>query len=153
MPYAGWVAAGYMEMTDGNVTDYSVIEAAVLEVFETFNVQLFAYDRWNATDLVNRLVRAGVPMIEFVQGPRSYHPAMQELERAYMQNKLVHGGDPVLTWCASNLVARRDVNLNMAPDRTNSADKIDDMAALLMAIGVSLELTEDEPSFQLFAVG
>ena len=153
VPYAGWVAAGYMEMTDGNVTDYSVIEAAVLEVFETFNVQLFAYDRWNATDLVNRLVRAGVPMIEFVQGPRSYHPAMQELERAYMQNKLVHGGDPVLTWCASNLVARRDVNLNMAPDRTNSADKIDDMAALLMAIGVSLELTEDEPSFQLFAVG
>ena len=27
------------------------------------------------------VVPADVPMVEFVQGPKSYHPAMQELER------------------------------------------------------------------------
>lgn len=137
VPYAGWAAAGLIEQTDGDVTDYAVIEAAVLEAVARFNVQLVAFDIWNARDLVNRLTAADVPMIEFVQGPKSYHPAMQALELAYIGGKLSHGGDPVLAWCASNLVARRDQNLNMAPDKKRSADKIDDMAALLMAIGIS----------------
>ena len=146
VPYAGWVAAGYVEQTPGDVTDYAVVEAALLEVRDTFNLQAVAFDRWNATEMVSRLVAADVPMVEFVQGPKSYHPAMQELERKYIPGKLAHGGDPVLSWCAANLVPRRDVNLNMAPDKRRSADKIDDMTALLMAVGVSLaEKEESKP--------
>lgn len=137
VPYAGWVAAGLLEQTEGEVTDYAVIEAAVLDARERFNVQAIGFDRWNATEVCSRLLAADVPLIEFVQGPKSYHPAMQALERAYIGGNLAHGGDPVLGWCASNLIARKDQNLNMAPDKKRSADKIDDMAALLMAIGVS----------------
>lgn len=141
--YDKWVAGGYLEVTEGDVTDYRIVEQAVLDAYEMFNVQIIAFDRWNAMDLVNRLTEAEIPLIEFVQGPKSYHPAMQELERAYYSGNFVHGGDPVLRWCASNLVARRDVNLNMAPDKRNSAEKIDDMCALLMGIGVSLS---EEPA-------
>lgn len=137
VPYAGWVAAGLLEQTDGDVTDYAIVERAVLDAMAQFDVQLIAFDSWNATELVSRLLAADVPMVEFIQGPKSYHPAMQELERLYISGKLAHGGDPVLGWCAANLVARRDVNLNMAPDKKKSADKIDDMTALLMAIGIS----------------
>lgn len=137
VPYAAWVEAGLIEQTPGNVTDYAAIEKRVLESVERFNVQQIAYDRWNATDLVMRLVAEEVPLIEFIQGPKSYHPAMQALEVAYMAGKLAHGGDPVLNWCASNFIARRDQNLNMAPDKRKSAEKIDDMTALLMAIGIS----------------
>lgn len=144
VPYAGWVAAGLLEQTEGEVTDYAVIEAAVLEVRERFNLQALAFDRWNATEMVSRLIEAEVPMVEFVQGTKSYHPAMQELERLYIGRKLDHGGDPVLTWCASNLVARRDHNLNMTPDKRRSADKIDDMTALLMAVGVSMSAGDEE---------
>lgn len=149
VPYAGWVAAGLIEQTAGEVTDYAVIEQAVLELRERFNVQAIAFDRWNATELCGRLLDAELPMIEFIQGPKSYHPAMQELERAYMSGRLAHGGDPVLNWCASNLVARTDANLNMAPDKKRSADKIDDMAALLMAVGISMS-AEAEPNVSDF---
>ncbi len=138
VPYAGWVAAGLLEQTEGEVTDYAVIEHAILDVRERFNLQSLAFDRWNATEMVSRLVAAEVPLVEFIQGTKSYHPAMVELERAYIGKRLVHDGDPVLAWCAANLVARKDVNLNMAPDKRRSADKIDDITALLMAIGVSL---------------
>lgn len=150
VPYAGWVASGLMEQTEGEVTDYAIIEAAVNEARERFNVQAIAFDLWNATEMCSRLIEAGAPMVEFAQGPKSYHPAMQELERAYVGQRLSHGGDPVLAWCASNLVARKDVNLNMAPDKRKSADKIDDMAALLMAIGVSMT-AEKEDKFDLEA--
>lgn len=150
VPYAGWVETGLLKQTEGNVTDYGVIEADVLDICRQFNLQQLAYDKWNASDLVNRLVAAEVPMIEFVQGPKSYHPAMQELERAYIGGKLAHGGDPALNWCASNIVSRRDQNLNMAPDKKRSPDKIDDMAALLMAIGVSMTADTGEGDFSDF---
>jgi phage terminase large subunit-like protein len=142
VPYAGWVASGHLVQTDGDVTDYSVIERDVVELRSKFNVQQIAYDAWNATDLVNRLVAQDMPMIQFVQGPRSYHPAMQALELAYIGGNFAHADDPVLTWCASNLVARRDVNLNLAPDKRRSADKIDDIVAMLMAIGISISTAE-----------
>jgi len=137
VPYASWVESGLITETEGDVIDYKVIEETILEVVERFNVQNIAYDPWNATELISRLVEAGVPLLEFIQGPKSYHPAMQSLERAYISGRLVHGGDPVLAWMASNLVVRYDQNLNMAPDKRKSAEKIDDMAALAMAIGIS----------------
>ncbi|WP_423163033.1 terminase TerL endonuclease subunit [Stenotrophomonas maltophilia] len=144
VPYAGWVAAGLLEQTEGEVTDYAVIEQAILDVHERFNLQSLAFDRWNATEMVSRLVAAEVPLVEFIQGTKSYHPAMVELERAYIGKRLVHDGDPVLAWCAANLVARKDVNLNMAPDKRRSADKIDDITALLMAIGISIPVAEEK---------
>lgn len=144
VPYAGWVAAGHLEQTEGEVTDYAVIESAVLGAVERFNIQGIAFDRWNASEMVGRLITAEVPMIEFAQGPKSYHPAMTELELKYIAGNLAHGGDPVLTWCASNLIARRDVNLNMAPDKRKSAEKIDDMSALLMAVGLSISPEESD---------
>lgn len=145
VPYEAWRGAGLIEATPGDVIDYEVIEARIREDVERFNPILIGFDRWNAIDLVNRLTKDGLPMIEFVQGPKSYHPAMQELERLYRGGKLVHGGDPVLQWCASNLVVRYDANMNMAPDKKRSAEKIDDMAALLMAIGISHAQPEDAP--------
>lgn len=148
VPYQAWATAGHIKQTDGDVTDYAVIEKDILDIRSRFMLQSLAYDRWNASDLVNRLVENEIPMLEFIQGPKSYHPAMQSLERHYVAGALRHGGDPVLTWCASNLVARADQNLNLAPDKKKSADKIDDMTALLMAIGI---MGGDEtPGYDIF---
>ena len=143
VPYAAWVNTGLICQTEGNVTDYGVIEKDIITIYERFNIQNIAYDRWNATELANNLTKEGIPLVEFIQGTKSYHPAMKKLEELYMSGKFNHGGDPVLAWCASNIVARMDVNLNMAPDKKKSADKIDDMAALLMAIGIAI--VNEEP--------
>lgn len=143
VPYSAWVESGYMEQTPGEVTDYDVIERAIVEANEQFNIQAIGYDQWNAAQLVQKLEGQNVPMQLFIQGPKSYHPAMQAFERAYIGGRLSYGVDPVLTWCASNIVTRLDVNLNMAPDKKKSADKIDDMVALLMAFGCS---ATDTPS-------
>lgn len=152
VPYASWVEAKLIKQTPGDVTDYAIVEADILEAWETFQPRAIGYDTWNATDLANRLIEAGLPMLQFIQGPKSYHPAMQALEIAYIGGKLAHGGDPVLNWCASNVVAHRDRNLNMAPDKKRSADKIDDICAFLMAIGVSLGPIESDTMEQGFVV-
>ncbi len=133
--YATWVAEGWITETPGDVIDYGVIRKQILEDFERFGPSEVAFDRWNSSQLVAELQDAGVTMVEFAQGPKSYNPAMKALEAAYIGGNFRHGGNPVLTWNAANLVPRRDANMNMAPDRKRSAEKIDGMVALLMAFG------------------
>lgn len=142
--YAGWVESGLIEQTPGDTVDYAAIEAAIRKDCERFRPTAIAFDDWNSRDLCNRLIADGLPLVKFIQGARSYHPAMQEIEQAYRKGALVHGGDPVLRWCASNVVPRFDANMNMAPDKKRSPDKIDDMAALYMAVGVALAAEEAE---------
>lgn len=134
VPYAAWIAAGHIRQTAGDVVDYAIVERDVIELCNRFSPSEIAYDPWNSSDIVNRMIGQGLPLFQFIQGPKSYHPGMKELERAYFARGLVHGADPVLAWNASNLVARKDVNLNMAPDKKRSPDKIDDMCALLMTM-------------------
>lgn len=142
--YAGWVEEGLIKMTEGAVSDYGLIETDVQGICARFNPQIVGYDKWNAEAMAQNLITAGVPMQEFIQGPKSYHPAMKALERAYVSKRFAHGGDPVLNWCASNLVAKTDDNNNTGPSKKRSADKIDDMCALLMAVGVSGNVDENE---------
>lgn len=150
--YAGWVAGHFVTQTEGDVADYDHIERDVLEDWKEFQPRKVAYDPWNATQLVTRLQNHGLELEIFIQGPRSYHPAMQALEVAYTTGKFAHGGNPVLRWNAANLVPRYDVNMNMAPDRKRSADKIDGMAALLMAFGVAArEVEESDDAAGFFA--
>lgn len=142
-PYQSWIDAGWVTATDGDRVDYAVIREAILADIQMFNPIKIAYDPWNAQQLVTELTNEGVELEVFVQGPRSYHPAMQALDIAYNNGTLVHGGNPVLQWNAANLVPRYDVNLNMAPDRKRSADKIDGMCALLMAFGLAINEIDD----------
>ncbi|WP_329894372.1 terminase TerL endonuclease subunit [Stenotrophomonas sp. SMYL20] len=144
VPYAGWVAAGLIEVTEGEVTDYQVVEARMREDIARFNPLVIGFDKWNAQEITQRLLAEGHPLIEFGQTTKNYHPAMQELERAYVSKKIVHGNDPVLNWCASNLIAVKDGNLNQKPDKKRSPDKIDDMVSLLMAIGLSITPEESQ---------
>src|SRR5450759_4588823 len=147
VPYAGWVAAGLITQLPGHTLDYAIIERQIIDLCIRFQPKVIGYDPWNIRDLINRLKqklperklpdgKMGSILEEFRQGTKSYHPAMQETERLYLPGNLRHGGDAVLNWCASNVTPRRDENLNMAPDRKRSADKIDDACALVRAVGV-----------------
>lgn len=135
IPYAGWVLKGYLIESGDEAIDYGPIEEQIIWAHQHLNLVSVGYDGWNAAQSVQRLKAANVTMEQFIQGPKSYHPAMQALEIAYLNGRLAHGNDPVLNWNASNLVARQDANLNNAPDKKRASEKIDDMCALLMGIG------------------
>ena len=135
IPYAGWVLKGYLIEAGDEAIDYGPIEDQIIWARENLNLVSVGYDGWNAAQTVQRLKGSGVTMEQFIQGPKSYHPAMQALEIAYLNGRLAHGNDPILNWNASNLVARQDANLNNAPDKKRASEKIDDMCALLMGIG------------------
>jgi phage terminase large subunit-like protein len=135
VPYQGWVRGGFIAQTDGNSTDYDVIEQQIRADVLECSPRIVAVDPWNAQQISNNLLADGVPIQKFIQGPRSYTPAMRAFEGAYMDRRLKHDGNPVLIWNAANIVPRHDANMNIAPDRKRSADRIDGAVALIMAVG------------------
>lgn len=136
VPYAGWVKSGFIEQTAGDVIDYDVIEREIEEDYARFQPRAIAFDPWNSTQLANSLIGKGLPVQMFIQGPKSYNPAMKACEIAYTSGNLRHGGNPVLTWNAANVVPRTDSNMNVAPDKKRSAEKIDGIVALFMCFGL-----------------
>ncbi len=147
LPYQKWVDSGQLIATPGAVTDYEWIKKDIKEALDRFNVKEIGFDPWNATQTVNDLMSEGAEMVEMRQGTKTFNPPMQELERQIKSGTLHHAGDPVLSWMASNVVARKDVNNNMAPDKKNSQEKIDGIVALLMGLGRAFVYKDDDEDF------
>jgi len=143
VPYARWVreefmGRPYLTVTPGEVTDYAWIEKDIRWALSTFNIQGIGFDNWKSQDLNSRLMADGAPLIEVRQGHATLAGPLQELDHLYLSGRLEHGGDEVLNWCASNVVCRPDENLNLVPSKKRSHEKIDDYAALLNALAISL---------------
>lgn len=133
-----------LELTEGNVIDYGFVRRAVHEWAEQFRVITCAYDRWNASQIVNELVDDGVDMMPFGQGYASMSgPTKQELA-AVASGEEIHDGNPVTRWCASNLMTKEDPAGNIKPDKAKSGEKIDGMVARIMARGAAILKPDDD---------
>jgi phage terminase large subunit-like protein len=121
--------------TEGNTTDFKFIEAEILALASRFVVTELAYDRTFAGEIVRNLQDEGLSLVEFGQGFLSMGPASAEFLRLLIGRELQHGGNPIATWCASNVSVRKDPAGNEKPDKERSTEKIDAIVAAVMAIG------------------
>lgn len=136
---SAWVREGFLRTTPGNVTDYDFIESQIMRDAETFDIQDIAYDRWNASQTVNRLVEEGLPLSPIGQGFVSMSAPTKELQRLVLKGTpeapvLRHGGNPLVRWTVDNLAVAMDPAGNVKPDKAKGADKIDPISALVNAL-------------------
>ena len=143
--YTVWRDQGWLVATEGNTTDFRFIEAEIVDLATRFNIMEVAYDRTFAGELVRNLQDEGIAMVEFGQGFISMGPAAAEFMRLLIGRDLQHGGNPVATWCASNVTVRRDPAGNEKPDKERSTERIDAVVAAVMAIG-RLQVGESDRS-------
>jgi len=132
-----WVDEGFITTTPGNVVDYDLIRSAILEDAERFSIREIAFDRWNSTQLVTQLIdhMGEERIIQFSQAMSAMSAPSKELEKVVVDGALLHGGNPVLRWMASNVTIRFGPDGQIKPDRDRSRDKIDGIVALIMALG------------------
>ena len=132
--YDVWEKQGFLQTTEGNVVHYGFIEKFICELGENYNIREIAYDRWNATQMVQNLEDDGFTMIPFGQGFRDMSPPTKELMRLVLEHRLVHGGHPVLRWNMDNAFVRTDPAGNLKIDKQKSTEKVDGAVALVMAL-------------------
>ena len=137
--YPGWMRTGRLTVTPGNVIDFGWIEADLLDLVSRFAVQAVAFDPFQATQLSTRILAEGLPMIEVRPTVLNFSEPMKTLEALVLQRKLVHDGDPVLTWMASNVVAHLDAKDNIYPRKERAENKIDGIVALIMALSRAIK--------------
>ncbi|KVP71063.1 terminase [Burkholderia ubonensis] len=134
-PYKKWADAGWLTVTSGAVTDYSIIRDTIIGACRKFEVQDIAFDPWNATQIVNELLEADIPMVQVQQNMSGLSPGAKQLERLVYGSGMRHGGNPVMRWCASNVTLMLDSNDNIRPDKKKSRPngRIDPIVAACMA--------------------
>lgn len=138
-PYDVWHRDGMLTATPGGSVDYAAVAARLCELCDDYPVRAIAYDRWRIDVLKAELARMGreLPLVAFGQGFKDMSPALDELEAELVSARMLHGGHPILTWCAANAMASRDPAGNRKLDKSRATGRIDGMVALAMAMGVA----------------
>jgi phage terminase large subunit-like protein len=138
VPYQLWVDQGLIAATPGDVIDYDFIAAEIMQAKKDFDLREISYDPWNAVQLVLQLQKERVKMVPMRQGFQSISPPLKELLRMILNEKLRHGGNPVLRWNADSCAAVTDAAENMKLDKTKSTARIDGMVATVMGLDAML---------------
>jgi len=151
VPYADWVRDGFLVATPGNVTDYAYVREAIKEIGGRVMLEEIGYDRWNASQLVTDLQGDGAVVVPISQTHAGLASGWRELEKAILEHRLRHGGNPILRWMAGNVEVETDPAGNQRPSKARSSEKIDGIVGLTMAVGRVITHIE-EPDIVPFAV-
>ena len=143
VPYDVWQRQGRLETTEGNVVHYGYIEKFIERLGERFNIREIAFDRWGAVQMVQNLEGMGFTVVPFGQGFASMSPPTKELMKLVLEERIAHGGHPVLRWNMDNIFIRTDPAGNIKADKAKSTEKIDGAIALIMALDRAIRCGND----------
>ena len=143
VPYDIWQKQGFLETTEGNVVHYGYIEQFIEKLGQRFNLREIAFDRWGAVQMVQNLEGMGFTVVPFGQGFKDMSPPTKELMKLTLEQKIAHGGHPVLSWMMDNVTVRTDPAGNIKADKEKSTEKIDGVVATIMALDRAIRCGND----------
>ncbi|MDE1161919.1 MAG: terminase large subunit [Acidobacteriaceae bacterium] len=145
--YQAWVEQQHLSATPGSSLDYAMLEADALADIAINQVREIPYDPRYADQWSQRVSElSGVTRIDVPPSSAVLSPAMKELEAAVADGRFHHDGNPVLTWCMSNVLTRETAAGNYTmPDKSRPENKIDVAVALFIAM-TRARLAEPEPT-------
>ena len=155
VPYKHWAKDNWCTLTSGAVVDYNFIESHMhdMEFDHKIIIKEICYDPYNATQYANNLTGQGYTCVEIRQGVQTLSEATKKFRELVLQGKIVHDGNPLLTWCLSNAVEVSDNNGNIKLSKKHKDDsqRIDLLAAVINALVRAL-VFEEEPQGRVFFV-
>ena len=143
VPYDLWERQGFLQTTEGNVVHYGYIEKFIENLGERFNIREIAFDRWGAVQMVQNLEGMGFTVVPFGQGFKDMSTPTKELMKLVLEERIAHGGHPVLRWMMDNVCARTDPAGNVKMDKEKSTEKIDGAVATVMALDRAIRCGND----------
>ena len=146
VPYDQWERQGVLMTTEGNVVHYGYIEKFIEQLGERFNIREIAFDRWGAVQMVQNLEGMGFTVVPVGQGFKVMSPPTKELMKLVLEQKIAHGGHPVLRWMMDNIFIRTDPAGNIKADKEKSTEKIDGAIATIMGLDRAIRCGNDTGS-------
>jgi phage terminase large subunit-like protein len=139
VPYDVWHRGGYLT-NEGTSNDPKLVARRIAELNGRYRITSIAFDAWRITELQRELDTIGcrVLLTPHGQSYKDMNGAVDVLERLILQERIRHGGHPVLAWNASNAVICRNSDGFRKLDKVRSTGRIDGLQALAMAFSLAL---------------
>jgi phage terminase large subunit-like protein len=147
--YREWAEAGHLLLSPGKTIDPEAVALFIAELTQRYKVRGLVYDRWGMQALLKEFDRIGLQayedtekggdglrLVPWGQGFKDMAPALNALEYAVIERKLMHGGNPILNWNMANAVARTDPAGNRKLDKEKVKFRIDGAVAVTMLLGL-----------------
>ena len=141
--YKGWAEAGLLTVTSGNVIDFDLMEADLIEDAQRFMVREVAFDPWQAQELANKMKNEGLKMVEVPMQVRYLSEPMKNMQALIDEGRIKHDGNLITTWCMGNLMAKEDFKENVFPRKARNQSKIDAAVATIMALSRSIVVVRE----------
>jgi phage terminase large subunit-like protein len=139
----GWIRDGHLKVTAGNAQDQTVILRDIIELHKKYQIRAIGFDRHKAETLMSLLFQEEIEVYAFGQGYVSMSNPTKDLEKAYLNAKCTHDGNPVQRWMMGNVLIISDAAENIKIDKDKSNEKVDGAVAEVMAYGTYQNLIEN----------
>lgn len=154
VPYTLWRDEGHLEVTPGATVDYDYVARRLIELRESYGLDVVAFDRYRIKDLQRDLddagfdytvlpmdasdeqlqKRSGLLLAEHGQGFRDMTPTVEEVTDAVTNRRMRVKRNPVLTMCSANAVITSGSAEEKKFDKRKSTGRIDGIVALAMGL-------------------
>jgi phage terminase large subunit-like protein len=146
-----WIETGHLASVPGEVIRYRDMAPALAALKAEFSIESIAFDPWHIDYFKADMADAGLslPLIPFVQGFKSFGPALDYLVELALSGRLQHGGSPILTAAIANAIVVTDAAENRKFEKGKSnrgaSVRIDAAVALAMALGLAKQNVTEKP--------
>ena len=118
------------------VIDYSFIEKKILELEDTYGVEIvqIGYDRYNALSTIQKLENKGYECVEIKQHSSVLHMPTKLLKECILSKNFSYDENLMLEINFQNARCTEDTNLNKYVNKKKSSGKVDMVVSLINAI-------------------
>ena len=135
--YQQWYEQGHLKFTPGSFHTCDEIFIDLLELAETFDIEVIAIDDREANALMAALAKKNKPVTSFRKHATNYsEPTKDIIAKVVGKTKgLAHNGNPVLAWNVENTIGGMNTAEMLLPKKVSehSNMKIDGFDAMVMA--------------------
>ena len=144
VPYRDWERAGFLELCEGDMIDFSRVEEAVSQATQRYRLECLGVDPYLSRTLTQRLMDRGLTVVEIPQTMAHMSPAMKEVERLIRSHQMLHVHNTCARWCFGNVRCAVDGNENMKPMKNRSIGRIDIAVAWIIAMATAMVIANQK---------
>ena len=146
--YQLWEKEGLLTATEGERTDFNVVEDDLKMLNSVFNIQELVFDPREASMLISNIQKwASFECVEFTQSAVNISEPCKELEAMVTDNAFLHDGNKMFEWMCGNVVLKQSRSggnvKHYFPTKTTNANKIDGAVGAIMALARLMANDED----------
>ena len=154
VPYRDWERAGFLALCPGDMIDYTMVERAIYEAAEDFDLKCVGLDPMLSRTLVQRLMsskndagqaKRAINCIDIPQGIKHMSPPTKDLERLIRSHQMLHVHNTCARWCFGNARCYVDGNENQKLMKDRSIGRIDIVVAWVIALATATVMQAQNP--------